>query len=260
MDTDSATDAVREVADHPVVERGARLGYAASGVVHLLIAWLGVQLVTGTGAANADQSGALALLAGSAGGTALLGAMTAGFALLGLWHATEALLRKQTGTRLKAAGKFLLYAALAWSAAAFLRGAGTSSEQQSVDVTARLMEQPWGRALVALVGLAVVGGGAYHVVTGWRRGFLKDLSEHPGPWAVRAGRFGYIAKGIALALVGMLFLTAAVTQRASEATGLDGALHRLLQLPYGSILLAVVVAGFAAFGVYCFARARYAKV
>ena len=71
---------------------------------------------------------------------------------------------------------------------------------------------------------------------------------------------GYIAKGLALVVVGVLFLIAAWTQRASEATGLDGALHKLLGLPYGRIVLAVVAAGFAAYAVYSFARARYAKV
>ncbi len=90
MDTHGAVDSVRDVADHPVVERGAQLGYAAGGVIHLLIAWLGVQLVIGSGDANADQSGALGLLAGSTGGKALLGLMVAGFTLLSLWHLTEA--------------------------------------------------------------------------------------------------------------------------------------------------------------------------
>ena len=46
----------------PAVEKGARLGYAASGLLHLLLGWLALQLVLGH-AATADQTGALAALA-----------------------------------------------------------------------------------------------------------------------------------------------------------------------------------------------------
>jgi hypothetical protein len=122
------------------------------------------------------------------------------------------------------------------------------------------MSRPFGRALVAAVGAAVVGVAAYHLYKGVRQTFLRDLTERPANWVVMAGRFGYVAKAVALAVVGLLFLLAAQRANAAEATGLDGALRSLAALPLGTALLLLVALGFAAYAVYSFARARYARV
>jgi hypothetical protein len=95
---------------------------------------------------------------------------------------------------------------------------------------------------------------------GWTRKFLQDLRDSPGTLAVRAGMVGYIAKGIALAVVGFLFVVAAVEKSATKATGLDGALRSLRQQSFGPWVLSVVGLGIAAYGVYSLARARHARV
>ena len=92
----------------------------------------------------------------------------------------------------------------------YARGSSSSSSsQQSVDFTASLMDKPFGRILVGAVGVAVLGVGIYHIFKGARKKFLQDLREHPGRWVVRAGQFGYIARGVAFGLVGVLFILAA---------------------------------------------------
>jgi hypothetical protein len=53
--------------------------------------------------------------------------------------------------------------------------------------------------------------------------FDAGPDQEPGILATRAGVVGYIAKGIALAVVGALFVTAAVQNSSTKATGLDGA-------------------------------------
>ena len=129
-----------------------------------------------------------------------------------------------------------------------------------MEITARLLNAPLGRVLVAVLGLSILGIAGYHAYKGWTRRFLRDLREHPGSWAVWSGIAGYIAKGIALALVAILFLIAAVTGTPDEATGLDGAMRKLTELPGGSLPLLVIAVGFAAYGVYSLARARFARV
>ncbi len=260
MDSSDVTSAARRAGDHPVIEAGARLGYAVNGLMHLLIAWLGVQLALGSGGGSADQSGALATLAGNGLGKVLLIVAVAGFALLALWQVAEALGRGDAGDRIKAGSKAVLYAALAFSALSFLRGSGKASGAQTQDFTVQLMAKPMGRALVAALGLVVVGVAVYHVVKGARKKFLDDLREHPGRWAVIAGQVGYIAKGAALLIVGGMFVVAGLQNNAAETTGLDGALRSLLELPYGKALLIAVSVGFAAYAVYSFARSRYAEV
>lgn len=260
----SAEQAARTASNHPVVENGARVGYAVNAVLHLLIAWLALRVAFGSGG-SADQSGALATLASTTGGKVILWVAVAGFALLALWQLVEAVVGAHGGEasdRLKALAKAVVYAVLAFSSLQFATGGGSSgqSKQQTTDFTQTLMEAPAGRILVGLVGLGILGVGGYHVYKGAKKKFLEDLEEHPGTWAVYAGQAGYIAKGVALAVVGVLFVVAAVKKSPGKASGLDGALHTLREQPFGTVLLVLVALGLAAFGIYCFARARYARV
>lgn len=123
-----------------------------------------------------------------------------------------------------------------------------------------MLQHTGGRLFVAVIGLVIIGVGVYHVVKGSTKKFLTDLSENPGMLATRAGVVGYMAKGIALALVGVLFVTAAVQNSATKATGLDGALRSMRQQAFGPWLLAAVGLGIAAYGLYSLARARHARV
>lgn len=258
--------AASRASDNPVLEGAARAGYAVSGLLHLLIGWITLQVSFGKGGKSADQSGALGSLAENGLGKLLLWLAVVGFVGLALWQLTDAVVghpgddKDAWGGRAKAGGKAVVYLLLAWSAFGFARGKSSSSSGQSQDFTASLLDKPGGRILVVVVGLGVIAVGAYHVHKGWTKKFLQDLEDHPGTWATRAGRFGYIAKGVALAIVGFLFCAAGFHEQAKEATGLDGALKSLRDEPFGPGLLVIMALGFAAFGLYSFARARHARV
>jgi len=256
----SAKTTAAKAGDHPVVQWGARLGYGANGVIHLLLAYLTAQIALGGGDKQASPSGALSTLAEEPAGQVLLWVIAVGFTLLALWQLTELFTQHEVFDKAKAGGKLVLYGALAWTSFTFASGGRTSSNEQTKDFTVTLMEAPAGQVLVGLVGVAILGVAGYHVYKGWREKFFEDLQEHPGRWAVVAGKVGYIAKGIALAAVGVLFITAAIQHRAGKATGLDGALQSLRDLPAGTVTLIGIALGLGAFGVYSFARARYARV
>jgi succinate dehydrogenase/fumarate reductase cytochrome b subunit len=261
MDSTDVTAASRRAGDHPALETAARVGYAVNGVLHIVIGIIALQLAFGSKGKSADQSGALGSMADNGFGLVMLWVAVVAWLGLALWRVTEAISGGwETSDRLKAATKAVVYLVLSWTAFKFASGTGSSSKSQTTDFTASLMKQPAGQWLVALVGLAVIGVGVYHVVKGWRKKFLQDLETHPSEWIVKAGRVGYIAKGIALAIVGGLFVLAAVRHKPSEARGLDGALRNLLGAPGGPFLLGLVALGLIAFGVYCFGRARHADV
>lgn len=257
------TSAAREAGNSPVVEWGARLGYAVLGLIHLLIAWIALKVAWGIGGGSksADTSGALETLSGSGTGVLLLWVCVVGFVLLALWQLLEAAIGYgEAADRGKAVAKGVTYAFFAWTTFAVAQGAGSSAEEQTEDFTAQLMGSPGGRFLVGAVGLVVLGIAGYHVYKGWKKKFLEDLEEHPGHWAVRAGQVGYIAKGIALVVVGFFFVYAAWTADPDKTQGLDGALKTLKDAPGGPVVLTVVALGIAAYGVYSFARARYARL
>src|SRR5450756_1150183 len=241
---------------HPALQIGARVGYAVNGVLHLLIAWIALHVAWIASGKSADQSGALQTLAGSSLGRLALWVAGLGFLALGLWQLASALAVRTGGEsskwaiKAKGIAKAVVYLVLAWTSFSFAKGQPSSSKAQSADFTATLLQHTGGRLLVAVIGVVVIGVGGYHVMKGWTKKFLRDLAENPGILATRAGVVGYVAKGVALAVVGVLFVSAAVQNSSSRATGLDGALRSLRQQAVGPWLLTAVALGIAAYGVY----------
>jgi hypothetical protein len=270
----SAMGNVRGAGDSDGLEHLARVGLIAYGVVHLLVAWLALQLAWGGGGESADQSGAMATVAESPVGKPLLWIIAIGLIALAVWQAAE-VLRWRSGwsasgkTRtkairksVKAIAKAVMYAALAVLAIRFATGGGQSSSEQQQQTTAGVFDWPAGEWLVGAAGLALIGSGGYHVYKGVTKRFLKEIDTSDAtPSAIRLvtrlGQVGFPGKGVALAGVGGLLVWAAVTFDPSKAQGLDGALRTILELPFGRILLTLVALGIAAFGVYLFVRARY---
>jgi Domain of Unknown Function (DUF1206) len=222
--------------------------------------------------AAAESAGAFQTLVGYPFGKALLIVVTVGLAAMALWRLLLAAVGHQaeqgkarTFERLASAGRTIIYGALAWTAGQIVIGAATSSASQQQTTTAGILAQPSGRWLVALAGLAILALGIGMAIYGYKKAFEKRLrisqmSGRTRRTAVRLGRVGYIAKGAAFAIVGVLLIQAALTNDASTSRGLDAALRTHAAQPFGTLLLIVIAAGFAAFGVYCFYQARYRKV
>lgn len=266
----TAEDAARAASDHPALEALARVGYAISGLIHLLIAWIAGRIALG-GGGEADSRGALQQVAQAPAGGVILWVGVVGFVALSLWQALEAAVGRHGGddkerlaSRVKAAGKGLVYFALGSMTWQFATGSGSRDGEASAEVTQRLLQAPGGVILVALLGVAVVGVGGYHVYKGATKKFLEDLrgtgEGELGQGVRYAGMAGYVAKGVALLVVGALFVVAALQSDPEEASGLDGALKAMAEQSYGTVLLLLVATGLAAYGMYSFARARYARM
>ncbi|RJT88932.1 DUF1206 domain-containing protein [Cryobacterium melibiosiphilum] len=248
----------------------ARLGYAVNGLLHILIAGIAIAVALGgSGGESADQSGALGQLASSPGGVFVLWTVVVGLAALGLWLLLSAFLlkggdpKKKWSHRASEIGKAVVYFLLAATASTFASGGSTSSSASASDASAQLLAAPGGVVLLVVVGLGVLAIAVYFVQKGARQKFTEDISV-PGGTTGRAiialGVVGYVAKGIALAVVGVLVVIAAVTLDPSKSSGLDGALKSLIALPYGGLVLGTISVGLMAYGGYCFARAWRARL
>jgi hypothetical protein len=265
----SARSAASRLQDNHVFQLAARTGFAVSGLLHLLIGGIALGVAFGSGG-EADQGGALSGLASSPGGGFVLWVVAIGLFALGLFQLLEAFLVRGTdkhawADRAKEGGKAIAYLAIGFSAASVALGSGSGSESsgQTQGLTATLLSTPGGVFLVVLLGLGVLAIGVYFIVKGVKKKFLQDISDPDGKTGrsiTTLGRIGYIAKGVAISVVGILFCAAAITSDPSEATGLDGALKTLVELPLGPVILTVVALGLMAYGVYCFARAKYARL
>lgn len=247
------------VRDNTWFERAARCGYAASGLLHLLIAWIVASLAFGD-AGNADQSGALAALAAQPGGAVLLWVTAVVLAALGIWQLFEAFLEDDVKDRVKAVAVGVVYLALAVSAAKFAMGSGQSSSKQNAGLSAQMMQSGWGKAVLVVVAIGLVAVGGYHVYKGATKGFLKELKVSGGSAITWIGVVGYIAKGLVLIGVGVLVVVATMTSDPAKASGVDAAVKTLGSAPFGQFLLILAALGIAAYGVYGFIRSRYADM
>jgi hypothetical protein len=263
-----AKRAARKAGNSPAVTTIARVGFAASGIMHLLMGYIAVRIALHRGG-ESDQSGAFAQLTKLPGGTIVLWVTVVGMAALALWLLLQASLgigsssKKRWARSLVSAGKAAAYLGLAWTALAFALHRPSSSSTTARHASGTILSLPGGQALLIIVGLGTAGIGGYFIYKGARQKFRDDIQLQGRRWEVAVIALavtGYIAKGVAVIAVGVLFIVAAVKISPRDASGLDGALKSLAGLPYGQAILIIVGLGLVAYGLYSFARARLARL
>jgi hypothetical protein len=247
----------------------ARSGFAASGVVQALVGVLAIQVATQGGGQEADQSGALQSLASAPGGAIVVWLAAVGGLLLALWLVLDGILERDPDAkeawkeRGKSWGKAVVYGAVGVTALRVALGAGSSSSGTTKQGSATVLSLPGGQILLAVVGLAVVGVGIALVIRGIKKRFVDTIhvpAGRSGRAVVVLGQVGYAARGVAIAVVGILFVVAAIQADPDRATGLDGALRSFADLPFGKVVLIAIGVGWIASGVYSVLRARLAKL
>ena len=202
----------------------------------------------------------------------LQGAGGVGLVALALWQASEAIWgyrnldgAKRVRKQVTSGARAVVYAALAVSAALFALGTGSSSSQSQEQATTGVLTRPGGRVLVVVAGLAIIGVGIAGIIKGIKKSFIEEINTSSMPptartGVLRLGQVGYIAKGIALSVVGGLLTYATLTFDRQTAQGLDGALQTILAQPFGKFLLTAVALGFVAFGLFAILQSRYRRM
>ncbi len=254
-----------DVREHRGYRIAIGVGLVSYGLIHLVIAWLAVQIALG-GKGDASQTGALTELAKNPLGVGLLWVMAIGLFVLAVWQGLEATIGptdappdRRLKRRVASAGRSIVYLALGVLAIGVARGSRDQSGKSEETLSARLLALPLGVVLVVLVGLAVAAVGVSQITKGVKRNFVEDLDSHVSTGVQRLATVGYCAKGIAFVIIGALFVWAAVTYDPDKAGGLDAALTTISKQPFGTVLLLIMAAGIACFGIFCFVWARKAR-
>ncbi|WP_330173450.1 DUF1206 domain-containing protein [Streptomyces sp. NBC_01498] len=263
----------RQAANSSAMDAAARWGFAARGVIYLLIGLLALQIASGGSGQQADRGGALAEIGEKPMGSVVLWALGIGLVGMALWRLSEALFGAsgpdggKASKRLLSAARFVFYGFVAYSVLSFAAGdkGGSSGDQQSQDITARAMELPAGQWLVGAAGVGILGAGLWIGVRAAKRSYHKHLKL--GQMSRRAKRFmdvtgvgGGLARGLLFAALGWFVVKAAVDYKPDEAKGFDDTLRSFTETPAGPWLLALVAAGLVLFGMFSFGMARYRKV
>lgn len=258
----SPTRVAARVERSPAVRVLARVGLAAIGVLHILIGVIALAVAFGAGG-NADQSGALQAVVAVPGGLFVLWAVIVGLIFLALWQILQAVTAHRRGEKVTEIAKCVVYAALAGIAISIASGGRSDASNSEKSMSAKLLGMPGGVFLLAAIGLAVVAVGVVFVVNGVTHRFERDLRLPPNRWATvttTLGRIGYVAKGIALVIVGGLVVFGAITSDPEKAGGLDGSLKALSQVPFGVFLLVLIALGLIAYGVFWCVRAYASRL
>jgi len=251
----------------------ARIGFAARGLVYILIGWFALD-VARHGGQPMDNQGALGTLANAPLGHVLMAVCAVGFAGYAVWRLTEAIADPEGRSRTMK-GRFertgyavsgVVHALLAVAAGRLaLRQsraeAGSPGDRNAESWSAWLLDQPGGPMLLALVGAGFFAVAAAQAVKAYKARFDELGGDVPAPLYVRwAGRCGYAARALIFAIIGWFLISAATHHDADRAGGLGEALAQLRDQPEGSAILAVTACGLALFGIFSLIEARYRRI
>jgi hypothetical protein len=270
----ASKNAIRVVS--PWVEWLARLGFAAKGVVYVIIGAFTLQLVFGAGGDTQGTEDTFRTIAQEPFGQFLLGLVALGLLGYAIWQFVRTWMGSgENDSDLKDRGKRIAYTVngvihlvLAFVAARILMGNNSNSgggNSTITEWTASIMSLPFGQLLVGFVGLCVIGAGLYRIYKAYTIEFQKKLKlgnmdATKQKWTIRLGRLGLAAQAVVFMLIGSFLVQAAVQYEPSEARGLEGALNSLLEQPFGSWLLGIVAAGLVAHGIYMGILSRYRRI
>jgi hypothetical protein len=256
----------------PWVERLARVGYIAKGVIYAVIGFLALREAVGAGGRSTDPSGAIHSIGTQPFGGVMLALLAVGLACYALWKVVQGV-KDPDGKgsdahgivrRVAYVGSGALYGLLAYTAAQSILGAEDTSEDAAT-ASAMALQPPVGPILVGLVGVVVVAVGLYQLYAAYEAKFRDDLrltqmGEAEERWVIYAGRIGTAARAVAIGVAGAFLLLAAYQSDPSEARGLGAALETVQHQPLGPYMLGTIAIGLLVYGAFMFAIARYRRI
>ncbi|WEK03805.1 MAG: DUF1206 domain-containing protein [Candidatus Devosia phytovorans] len=249
----------------------ARLGYAARGVVYLLLGGLALVSAIWGGTAADGSSDALSTLLGLPFGRVLLGLVALGLVGHILWRLAQGLLNADNvddnaqgyagriGSVVSAGANVFLALSAARMAVV---GGGSGGEGGEQGASALLLAQPFGAVLLGFAAVGVIAAGLVQVWKGVTRDYRKRLAIPSAQSRLLdpVCRFGLAARGALIVLIGLFVFYAAISVSPEQAGGISDALDYVHALPFGPYLYGLAALGLVAFGAYSVVQGLYRRM
>jgi hypothetical protein len=247
----------------PWIRGFARIGFISRGIVYMLIGALAIMAALGIGGSTSDSSGAFSAVASKPFGEVLLWLLGLGLIGIVLWHLIQVVKDpehvnndgKSMFRRLANLITGIAYASLTYNAFAIAMHAKSSGSGSKQTLSAKLLSHPFGQWVVGIVGLIIIGYALYEIHNAFTEKYTNKFKRHEmseKEWELgrKTGKLGLYSRGIVFLLIGYFFIQTAITADPDKTQGLDGALSKIAQQPYGQWLLGIVAAGLVLYGVF----------
>jgi Domain of Unknown Function (DUF1206) len=261
-------EAAREAS--PIIDRIARLGFVANGVVVLIVGAIALRFVLGFGRGIAGPEEVLASLPRQPFGRTTLAILSLGLWCYAAWKLVQAVVdpeHKGTGfvgmmERVGFGLTALAYLTLGMAGIQLLLGNEVGGARNPKELVAKILAPHFGRWVVGLFGGIVVLAGALQVRMGLTARFRRALAwERMRPTArtvvLALGVIGYLAIGTVSTVIGYFLIRVALLYDPRAAGGWPEALALLGRLDPGRWVLGVVATGVVCFGLFSVVMVRY---
>lgn len=257
---------------NPVIDRVARIGFAAKGMVAMMIGALALRVAAGRGGGLAGPGEALRELWRQPFGSITLGLVAVGLLAHAFWKLVQAFLdpeRKGTGVTalaeriafgVTAAG----YLALALQAVRLIAGEAPPATADIDTLAERILAPPFGRWVVGLLGAIVMVSGVLQLrlaaVAGFRHILYTGISRAARWTVIAAGSAGYAALGVLSGLVGYSLVQVARQFDPKRADSWSDALELVAGVAGSPWPLAALAVGIFCYGLYFVLLVRFRRI
>lgn len=246
----------------------AKFGFFAKGSIYLISGILTLLAALNMGGSKSGKFKVLDFLEKQPLGNVILIVLALGLISYAIWRFVQCFSDPEnegsdTKAKIKRAGfgvSGLIYLALAGIAIKkVVSSSGSSSSSQNyIDM--------FGATVVAiafiLIGIALAVKAIFHLKKAYQKKFMEeysiaDLKYHK--LAKNAGYFGYYSRAVVEGIIAFFFLKAGLYSGQNEIKGTEDAFSFLQNSSYGSILLGLVAAGLASYGIFVLLLSKYKR-
>jgi hypothetical protein len=249
----------------------AKAGLISKGIVYLVLgalAFMAAFELGGKSNKDTTSSGVFNSVKEWPAGNFLLILLSSGLICYIIWrftqvfHTKEKDDKKRWGKKIRYIASGLAYASLAFSAIQLVLYNNQSNGDSNQYWAAEALQKPFGQWLLGIGALIIAGTGIYQIWYGLSEKYKKHIEQQGHHSDVvhtltRAGKIGYVSRGIVWLLLAYLLIKAAIGANPGEAGDTGKAFQFLEQWTLGSYLLGALALGLIAYGIFNFLRAKY---